>query len=127
MGKTNIDITKPIIVLEVTIKGRFTETAQLALDTGATYCMIPWRLAKALGYQPEISEEKVETVTASGTEIAPVIVLESVKALGEEVNNVKSIVHDLPSKSYVDGLLGLSFLKNFNVCLNFKKGILEIE
>ena len=126
MGKINIDIKSPVIILDVVIGGRFIETAKMALDTGATYCMIPWRLAKALGLKPEISEDKVETITASGTEIAPVVTLESVKVLGEETKNVKTIVHDLPSKSYVDGLLGLSFLKNFNVHLNFRDGILEI-
>ena len=89
--------------------------------------MIPWRLAKALGLKPEISEEKVETVTASGTEIAPLVTLSSVKALGNEAKDVKALVHDLPPKSYVDGLLGLSFLKNFNVNLNFREGTLEIS
>jgi len=89
--------------------------------------MIPWILAKALGLKPEISEERIETVTASGTEIVPLVILESVKVLGNEAKNVKAIVHDLPAKSYVDGLLGLSFLKNFNLSLNFRDGILEIS
>jgi len=52
---------------------------------------------------------------------------DSVRVLGKEAKNVKAIVHDLPAKSYVDGLLGLSFLRNFNVHLNFKEGTLEID
>ena len=31
----------------------------MALDTGATYTMIPWEIAEALGYQPQRSKEKV--------------------------------------------------------------------
>ena len=32
-----------------------------------------------------------------------------------------------PAKSYVDGLLGLSFLRNFNLHIGFKEGYLELE
>jgi hypothetical protein len=32
-----------------------------------------------------------------------------------------------PEKSYVDGLLGLSFLKRFKLSLDFRGGILELE
>ena len=35
--------------------------------------------------------------------------------------------NDLPEKSYVDGLLGLSFLKRFRLYLDFQTGILELE
>jgi len=35
--------------------------------------------------------------------------------------------NNLPEKSYVDGLLGLSFLRSFKVCLDFREGVLEIE
>jgi len=127
MGRIDIDINKPLIVLNVVIAGRFIETARMALDTGATNVMIPWRLAKSLGLKPEISEEKTEIITASGTEIAQIVTLKSVKVLGKDAKNIKAMVHDLPQKSYVDGLLGLSFLRNFNINLNFKEGILEIN
>lgn len=127
MAKIKIDKNQQIIVLDVVLQGRFVETAQMALDTGASYLMIPWRIAKVLDLQPELSQEKVETVTASGTEIVPVITIPLVKVLGKESKNIKALVHDLPSKSYVDGLLGLSYLKHFNVHLNFKDGILEID
>jgi hypothetical protein len=36
------------------------------------------------------------------------------------------VVHDLPPKSRVDGLLGLSFLSNFNIHLLLRDGLLEI-
>lgn len=53
--------------------------------------------------------------------------LEAVRVAGKEAQNVNAIVHDLPSKSYVDGLLGLSFLRNFNLTLNFQEGFLEMQ
>jgi len=59
-------------------------------------------------------------------ERAPLITLESVTLADEQVKNVQALVHDLPPRSYVDGLLGLSFLRNFKVSLDFKEGILEL-
>ena len=53
--------------------------------------------------------------------------LKSLNVLGVTAHNIKTIVHDLPEKSYVDGLLGLSFLRRFKVCLDFREGVLEIE
>jgi clan AA aspartic protease (TIGR02281 family) len=100
---------------------------KMALDTGATYVMISWDMAEKLELKPELSRERIETVTASGVEKAPLVELPSVSVLGKEARNIKAIVHDLPPKSYVDGLLGLSFLRNFNLQINFREGYLEIE
>ena len=82
----------------------------MALDTGATYTMIPWEIAEALGYKPEMSKEKVTLITASGVETAPLIEIKKIKFLGEGLDNVAVVCHDLPPKSYVTGLLGSSFL-----------------
>jgi len=118
----------PIIVMEPEIKGiGSVRTLKTALDTGATYMMIPWEIAEILGYEPELSQERTNMTTASGVEKVPLITLNSVSVLGKKAENVKAVVHDLPPRSYVDGLLGLSFLKNFRVCLDFREGVLEIE
>lgn len=99
----------------------------VALDTGATFVMIPWRIAESLDLKPEIAQEKIYITTASGTEKAPLVLLKLVKVLGKESREIKAVVHDLPTASYVDGLLGLSFMNKFKWILDFKKGFLEIE
>ena len=122
------DTGAPVIVLRVTLEGEDIEKKMdMALDTGATYTMVPWDIADVLGYEPGISKELVPMVTASGVERAPLISLKSLNMLGVTAHNIKAIVHDLPEKSYVDGLLGLSFLRRFKICLDFREGILEIE
>jgi len=121
------DPEQPVIVLNVELKGRIIENVKMAFDTGSTYTMIPWKLAKPLGLSPELSEAKVDMVTASGVEKAPLVTLESMTVLGESLNDVQATVHDLPPRSYVDGLLGLSFLKKFDININFKEGVLEIK
>jgi aspartyl protease family protein len=122
------DTGAPVIVLRVTLEGEdIKKKIDMALDTGATYTMVPWDIADVLGYEPGISKELVPVVTASGVERAPLITVRSLNVLGVTAHNIKTIVHDLPEKSYVDGLLGLSFLREFKVCLDFQEGVLEIE
>ncbi len=126
--KCILDIRKSVIPIKVRIEGeRDAKKIDMALDTGATYLMLPWEISEILGYEPELSPGRINMITASGVEKVPLITLKAVSVLGKSANNVQAIVHDLPQESYVDGLLGLSFLKNFRICLDFKKGVLEIE
>jgi len=125
--KINFDKEANVIILYAEIKGGDkTLTPKMALDTGATYVMIPWEIAEALGLQPELSKEKTEMITASGVEKVPIVTIEMMNVAGKEAANIKAIVHDLPPKSYVDGLLGLSFLRNFDMRISFREGHLEL-
>lgn len=99
---------------------------KMALDTGATYTMIPWETAEVLGLEPELSKERIEIITASGVEKAPLVTLKSIVVLGKRIERVEAVVHDLPPKSYVDGLLGLKSLVKLMLKIDFDKGILEV-
>ena len=111
----------PVIVIDVTLYGDGRKKLEMALDTGATYVMIPWEIADVLGYRPESSKERITLVTPSGIEKVPLVTVQSVSVLGKSANDVKAVVHDLPQRSYVDGLLGLSFLKNFRLAIDFRE------
>lgn len=100
---------------------------KMVLDTGATYCMIPWHIAEELGYKPALSKDFVSVNTANGQIHTPTISVESMTVLGKTVKNCDMMVHDLPETSRVDGLIGLSFLKHFKLTIDFIKGILELE
>ena len=122
-----IDKTASIIVLRPLLFGPAGKCrVEMALDTGATYTMIPWDVAERLGYRPGTSATRVAITTASTIEKAPLITLERVRVLDVEAQKVMVVVHDLPPKSRVDGLLGLSFLSNFNIHLLLRDGLLEI-
>jgi len=121
------DPKSTVIVFYVTLSYKQTRRILMALDTGATYVIIPWDIAEALGYEPAYSKKKVSITTASGVERAPLITVDTVSFLGKEAKNVECVVHDLPEISRVDGLLGLSFLRRFKICLDFRNGILEME
>jgi len=128
MSKTTFDPESPIIELDIILygEGGTKRRIKAALDTGATYTMIPWDIAEALGYKPEISKEKVTLITASGVETAPVVEIKKIKFMDETLDNVPVVCHDLPPKGYVVGLLGSSFLRHFKIVIDYRKGSLEI-
>jgi len=99
---------------------------KMLLDTGATYTIIPHEVAIAIGCDPSASRKRVEFITASGSEYAPMVTIESIKCFGFEIKNFDVVCHNLPPKSSVDGLLGLNFLTHFNVNLKFPLRTLEI-
>jgi len=99
----------------------------MALDTGASYLMVPWNVVEVLGYGPAKVRKKISITTASGTEITPLLILDRVKVLGKAVSKVAAICHDLPPQSSVDGLLGLSFLRWFDIDLHFRRRRLELK
>ncbi|MBU1152849.1 retroviral-like aspartic protease family protein [bacterium] len=117
----------PIIIVRAIIEGREgSRPLKLVFDTGSSYTILPWEIVVAIGYDPAISTKRTQLTTASGLEMAPVITISKVIALGEEVKDLEVACHDIPPNAYADGLLGLNFLRNFNVFLKFKEGFIEI-
>lgn len=129
MAKINFDPQSPVIAVDITLEGEggIKRRIKVALDTGATYTMIPWEIAEALGYRPEISKEKVTLITASGIETAAVLEIKRMSFMNETIENVPVVCHDLPPKSFVIGLLGSSFLRHFKITIDYLNGILEIS
>lgn len=117
-----------LITVEVEIfKRAKSRVVRMALDTGATYLMLPLHVMETLGYAPGKARKKISITTASGSRIAPLLVLDKVKVLGKTVAKVPAICHDLPAQCPVDGLLGLSFLKWFDIDLHFRRRKLELR
>ena len=66
-------------------------------------------------------------MTGSGMEAAPVVTVPMMEVLGVRVARVPVLCHDLPQRSLVDGLLGLSFLRHCRLAINFPRGVLELR
>ena len=65
----------PIITLYAKLTNTRVRWLLMALDTGATYTMIPLEIVEALGFEPAMSKRKVDVITASGVEKAPLVIL----------------------------------------------------
>ena len=99
----------------------------MVVDTGASITSIPADIALSIGVDPSKPIKRIEIITASGTEYVPVVKIPCVQFLGFNLKNVEIACLNLPPQSTVSGLLGLNILKNFNLSLKFREGLLEIE
>ena len=86
---------------------------KVAVDTGATYTMLPPDLLIDIGYDPPRSERRLELSTASGLVIVPVLRIRLLKCLGFAMKDVEIAAHHLPPEGPVEGLLGLNVLEHF--------------
>ena len=128
MPKYPITSESGIIFIEVSLisKSRKIIPLKMVLDTGATITTVPIEVAIALGCDPAKSKKRIEMITASGTEYAPVVTIPEVRFLGFKLKDVEVICHNLPPQATVSGLLGLNVLKRFDIFLKFRSKILEI-
>lgn len=98
---------------------------RFALDTGATYTVITAATARRLGITVGEGAPVVTLETANGRLHAPLIMLESLSVHGAEVKDVETAVIDRLGN--IDGLLGLSFLKHFDVDINQSEQTLTLK
>ena len=99
----------------------------MMLDTGATFVSVPTSIARKVGYDLDRPEDTLSVTTASGEVRAPIITLDSVEVLGVKANGVKAMCMDLPGSMVFAGLLGLSFLQNFDVDLHFRSSVVRFR
>jgi len=130
MGSVSFDSTKSLIIIDMAIEGPNSSRLRIlptAFDTGASFTIIPWDIAISLGYDPTRTTRRVRIITGSGVEYAPMIKVQKLTAIGESIENLEVLCHDLPEDSKIDGLLGLNFLKNFDIDISFSKGTINIQ
>ena len=100
---------------------------RLALDTGATASMVNVGPLAAVGYDPSLVSGRVQVTTGSGVEYVPRIKVRCFKALGRKVRSFPILSHTLPPSAGVDGLLGLDFLRNRTLMIDFQRGKLSLD
>ena len=128
MGHTSFNPIDELIVLRLTVGGVNANTFRnvfVVLDTGASTTMIPTEVAADLGY--DISNPNQQIITASGIVLAKRITVRKLTAIGEMVENIDVVCHDLPEGSIIEGLLGLNFLRHFDVNISFSTGTIELR
>ncbi len=103
------------------------ERVEMVLDTGAAFVVIPISVAHSLGYSVYQPEDTLILTTPSGLVQAPMITLSSVEALGAVASDVRAACVDMPISIGFGGLLGLSFLRNFDVDLHFRSGAIRFR
>lgn len=100
---------------------------RLAIDTGAPVTLINSGILNSLGYDLTEFSETIEIMTVSGVATFPLITTDKVVAIGQEYEKFQVIAGDLDPDVEFDGLLGLDFLRNHRLTIDFNRGTIELN
>ena len=89
--------------------------------------MIGENILFALGCDPSLATESEVITTASGVELVPVTTLASIVALGVQRTTFKVLSLEFPPGAGIDGLLGLDFLRDSVLTIDFRKATLMLD
>jgi predicted aspartyl protease len=112
----------PILVeAEVTGPGR-SMTLSLILDTGATTSLLKETVLVALGYDLATATVRVPVTTGTVVTTVPSVMLTRLTALGHHRFGFPVLAHPLHAGLSVSGLLGLDFLRDQSLTVDFRRG-----
>lgn len=128
MKVTLFDPASDLIIVRARVWGPGGNTpASLALDTGSAHTVIAAGMIDDLGYSPRQGEAITTVRTAVGKEQGYLLRVSRLWTLGFTVSNFPIHVFDLPEGFGIDGLVGLSFLRQFNVEIRLTEGRLLVD
>jgi clan AA aspartic protease (TIGR02281 family) len=111
----------------VTIQLNETRPARLILDTGASHTILSHAIARDLGLYSRRPVASVTMHTAGGSVQADMVQVDSIRIAGAEVRDSLAAIHDLPdAPPDIEGLLGLSVLRQFEVTLDTARSRLHL-
>lgn len=116
-----LDSSQNVILVEVIFDF---STLFFLLDTGASHSIIDISSVLIEGYNQSNFLEKVKVETANGIIDAQIIEIKFLKALGIEKRNMKIMSYDFIGNGLFtnfDGVLGLDFLLENRICIDFNK------
>jgi predicted aspartyl protease len=95
-------------------------------DTGASYTIIDYRLAKSLGYTKSGSSAPSRISSVVGEEMGFRTQIEGIEAFGKRIAPFEIACHSLFEQG-VSGLLGMTFLENINFCIFPSEKIIRVQ
>lgn len=100
---------------------------RLVLDTGAAETIIIPEILDNLGDSPRQGEAITVLRSAVGREEGYLMRVARFECLGHQSRNFRVHAHDLPDGWGIEGLIGLSFLRQFNYEIRSLEGRILVE
>jgi predicted aspartyl protease len=117
----------PILVqAEVTGPSR-SLSLELILDTGATTTVLNETVVTALGYDLTTVTTRSQMTTGSTITTVPRVALTRMSALGVHRLGFPVLAYSLPSATSVMGLLGLDFVRDRVLTIDFLNGLIDLK
>jgi aspartyl protease family protein len=100
--------------------------ARLLLDTGATSTALNPIVLRSVGYDPDAATESVRLITGTTAVTVPRLMVNRLSALSQHKIGLRLLAHTLPTSAGLDGLLGLDFLRNHVLTIDFRVGQISL-
>lgn len=130
MKVTRFDTGRDLILLEGRVWGPRKNTQRLlrlVLDTGAAETVIVPEVLDELGYSPQQGDAITVMRSAVGREEGYLIRVTRFGCLGHQASDYRVHAHDLPEGWGIEGLIGLSFLRQLNYEIRSTEGRILVE
>ncbi|MFH1652871.1 MAG: retropepsin-like aspartic protease [Pseudomonadota bacterium] len=119
-------VDKRLIIIPVKI---FSSThffeANFVLDTGASHTIVDYRIAESLGYSQKDATAQSRVSSSIGKEEGYRIRVHAIETLGKRIDHFEIACHSLLEQG-VEGLIGMTFLENFDFCIHPANKIIRI-
>ena len=127
MTKQDIPPDDNAILATIYLQGpEGTEKTMAAVDTGATYCILPTKMIEAVGY-PLKHPDRVQRVTGVTLHDIPIFTVDNITSNRYSVPRCPVGAFDLPRQSRIKALLGPSFLRHFRFTLDMPGGFYALR
>jgi len=127
MSRIPFDPNAPISLFECGLEFKSRHIFIMALDTGSSYTIISEAAATQVGYDLSKISEYVSFSNASQSHLVPKVTLNSFSLADAKIDNLDVLIYTLPEEHGIDGVIGLNFLRHFNIGLDFEHGILTLN
>lgn len=128
MTITHFDATRDLIIVEARVwSSKASLPVFLAIDTGSSETVLAPHVVDDLGYSPRDGEAITRVRSAVGDEQGYILRVTRFGALGFSIPDFRIHVFDLAAGYGIDGLVGLSFLRQFNYEVRSLEGTIRVE
>lgn len=126
---TPFDAAGDLIIIRAQIWGRYGDIhdVDIGIDTGSSETIVTPDITDALGYSARDADKRTIVRSVIGEEPGYLMRVTKFAALGFEFDDFPLHIHDLPEGYGIDGLLGLSFLRNFDYHVRSARGELVVD
>ncbi len=116
-----------LIIISVKLHGKAgAYNGKFVLDTGSSGMIIDHEVAFDLGYSANDGIGFSTVRSAIGKEKGYRLIIEGFEALGKKASSIEVRCHDLKDQG-VEGLVGMSFLKQFDWCVHPKNQFISVS